>query len=117
MPFGWSWSPDGKYVIGGRVDERHIEPYPFLESVPQDGSARPRAYHVQQALVGERGPLFSAFAIEIATGRRGAIALPDNRGRSPGAGIVHIEPLDQSADNRRVYVAPAPAPTGARARA
>src|SRR3546814_1428007 len=84
MPFGWSWSPDGKYVIGGRVDERHIEPYPFLESVPQDGSARPRAYHVQQALVGERGPLFSAFAIEIATGRRVPIALHDNRGRDLG---------------------------------
>lgn len=44
MPFGWSWSPDGKFVFGGRVDERHIEPYSFLESVPQDGGAHPHAY-------------------------------------------------------------------------
>lgn len=113
MPFGWSWSPDGKYVIGGRVDERHIEPYPFLESVPQDGSARPRVYHVQQALVGERGPLFSACAIEVATGRRVPIALHDKLGRDLGEGIVHLEPLDWSADSRRVFVATAPDRTGA----
>jgi dipeptidyl aminopeptidase/acylaminoacyl peptidase len=99
MPFGWSWSPDGKFVIGGRVDERHIAPYPFLESVPQDGGARPHAYDVRQALVGERGPILSVCAIEIATGRRIPIDLDGF-----GDGLVHIEPLDWSADNRRVFI-------------
>jgi dipeptidyl aminopeptidase/acylaminoacyl peptidase len=105
-PFGWSWSPDGQYLIGGRVDERHIEPYPFLESVPQDGGARPRAHDVRQALLGEQGPVFTACAIEVATGRIIPIDLRDGAGRDLGRhDMVMIDPLDWSADHRRVFVA------------
>src|SRR5690606_29849421 len=75
-PFGWSWSPDGAFVVGGRLDERHIEPYPFLESVPQDGGFRPKAYYIRQPLTGEPNPIFSGSAIEVATGRRIPIDLP-----------------------------------------
>jgi dipeptidyl-peptidase 4 len=100
-PFGWSWSPDGAFLIGGRVDERHVEPYPFLESVPQDGGVRPRAYHIRQSLVGEAGSIFTACAIEVATGRKIPIALPNNVKDEMG----QIEALDWSDDHRRLYVA------------
>lgn len=77
-PFGWSWSPDGALLVGGRVDERHIEPYPFLESVPQDGGVRPRAHMIRQPLVGEPGSVLSVCIIDAATGRRIPVALPDD---------------------------------------
>ena len=100
-PFGWSWSPDGEFLIGGRVDERHIEPYPFLESLPQDGGVRPRTYHIRQPLVGETGPIFEAMAIHVGTGRKIPVDLP--------AGLDHelseLEPVGWSDDNRRLFVA------------
>lgn len=102
-PFGWCWSPDGAFLIGGRVDERRIEPYPFLESVPQDGGVRPRVYGIRQPLVGEPGPVFTACAIEVATGRKIPIDLPEDLRRE----LSLIEPLDWSDDHRRVFVATA----------
>ncbi|MGH7042740.1 MAG: alpha/beta fold hydrolase [Acetobacteraceae bacterium] len=103
-PFGWSWSPDGAFLIGGRVDERHLEPYPFLESVRQDGAVRPRAYFIRQPLVGEPGPIFAACAIEVATGRKIPIDLPEGISKNE---MSQIEPLDWSDDYRRAFVAAA----------
>ncbi|MCW6536904.1 S9 family peptidase [Sphingomonas lycopersici] len=106
LPFGWSWSPDGRFVVGGRVDERHIEPYPFLESVPQDGGARPRVHAVRQALVGEAGPVFTACAIEVATGRTIAIDLRAESGHDLGQqDMIQIEPIGWSDDYRCVFAA------------
>lgn len=102
-PFGWSWSPDGAFVVGGRLDERHIEPYPFLESVPQDGGFRPKAYYIRQPLTGEPNPIFSGSAIEVATGRRIPIDLPAEL----TSAILSIEPIAWSADNRRLFFAAA----------
>ncbi len=102
-PYGWSWSPDGAYLIGGRLDERHVAHYPFLESVPQDGGVRPRPYLIRQSLVGEPGPIFSACAIEVATGRRISFNLPEGLPTELGS----IEPLAWSEDRRRAFVATA----------
>lgn len=100
-PFGWSWSPDGAFLVGGRVDERRIEPYPFLESVPQDGGFRPKVYHIRQPLTGEPTPVFSACAIEVATGRQIPIGLSDElKSQLPA-----IEPIAWSSDNRRLFFA------------
>ena len=35
------WSPDGRYLIAPRIDERKVAVYPFLEGVPTDGSHVP----------------------------------------------------------------------------
>ncbi|WP_129793950.1 alpha/beta fold hydrolase [Sphingosinicella sp. CPCC 101087] len=102
-PFGWSWSPDGAFVVGGRLDERHIEPYPFLESVPQDGGFRPKAYHIRQPLTGEPNPIFSASGIEVATGRRIPFDLPAELSSE----ILSIEPIAWAAGNRRLFFAAA----------
>ncbi len=96
-PFGWSWSPGGDLLIGGRVDERAVEPYPFLEMVPQDGGVRPRVYSIRQPLVGEQGATAEAWSIEIATGRRTRIEDGELQGVS--------EPFDWSADGRRYFAA------------
>ncbi|QIB67013.1 DPP IV N-terminal domain-containing protein [Kineobactrum salinum] len=98
-PFGWSWSPDGAFIIGGRVDERHIEPYPFLESVPRDGGFRPKTYPIRQPLVGEENAIFTACAIEIATGRKIPIDLPVEL----QSVLTAIDPITWSIDGRRVF--------------
>jgi dipeptidyl-peptidase 4 len=105
-PFGWSWSPDGAYLLGGRVDERRIELYPFLESVPQDGGVRPRVYQIRQPLLGEPGPVFTPCAIEVATGRRIPIVLPDGLMDDLGQlDMIQVEPLAWSDDRRRAFAA------------
>jgi len=96
-PFGWSWSPDGRYLVGGRVDERHIDPYPFVELVPQDGGVRPRAWFIRQPLVGERAAASEAWAIDSATGSKVRLNLPDSGGL--------LEPLGWSADGSGFFAA------------
>jgi len=46
-------SPDGRRVLAVRMDERGVAPYPYLESVPADGSVRPKLHWVRQQLTGE----------------------------------------------------------------
>jgi dipeptidyl-peptidase 4 len=47
------WSPDGRWLIVQRLDEREVESYSFVEWAPQDGSARPKARHVKVPLLGD----------------------------------------------------------------
>lgn len=100
-PFGYSWSPDGRHVVGGRLDEREIKPYPFLESVPADGSGRPRAHWVRQALLGEQGPRFDLAVFDVASGRRIAVALPADPGLPPST--LTFDVLGWSADGKKFY--------------
>lgn len=100
-PFGWTWSPDGEFLVGGRLDERRVEPYPFLESVPQDGGLRPKAYMVRQPLTGEPNAIFCACAIEVKTGRRIDIRLPAELTSE----MSSFETIAWSPDSRRLFFA------------
>lgn len=100
-PFGWMWSPDGAFLVGGRLDEREVEPYPFLESVPQDGGLRPKTYMVRQPLTGEPNAIFSACAIEVKTGRRIPVDLP----AEVTAEMSSFETVAWSPDSRRLFFA------------
>lgn len=76
-PTGCIWSPDGRSILARRVDERHIEPYHYLESVPIDGGVRPKLHSIRMQLVGEEdGPIFSWWLIDADTGGRRAVAAP-----------------------------------------
>lgn len=100
-PFGWQWSPGGHRIVGSRVDERHIAPYPFVEPAPRDGAARPRIHWVRQALVGEPGPVLSCVAIDAASGARSEIRLPDEVRHA----ITCLDPLAWSPDESRFWIA------------
>lgn len=52
-PVGCVWSPDGARLLAQQIDERHIEPYHYLESVPVDGSPRPKVHSIRMSLAGE----------------------------------------------------------------
>ena len=75
-PTGVLWSPDSRTVIVPRIDQRHVAPYPLLETVPGDGSFRPKVHLERRALLGERPATQRLFAIEVATGTVRALGLP-----------------------------------------
>jgi dipeptidyl-peptidase-4 len=99
-PWGASWSPNGRYLIASRIDERPIKPYPFLESVPQDGSFAPIVRTVRIGLLGEPAPVFNSVVFDTVTGKRSTVALPE--GFSKGS---MIETFGWSADGKRFYAA------------
>lgn len=44
FPASVRWSPDSKKLVTIRVDQRHVKDYYLLQSVPEDGSIRPKLY-------------------------------------------------------------------------
>lgn len=98
-PIDVVWSPDGRFLLGQRVDERALAAYPFVESVPQDGSFRPIVYNLRLALLGDaEQPRTEAFAIGAADGGKRVFDLGDGASFDP-AGV-----LAWSKDGSEAYV-------------
>ncbi|MGH8506960.1 MAG: prolyl oligopeptidase family serine peptidase [Stenotrophobium sp.] len=76
-PFGAAFSPDGRYLICPRIDERRVKIEPFVEHVPTDGSMRPVVHELRRELAGdqERTKL-DWFVFDVATGVRNRLQLP-----------------------------------------
>ena len=49
-PFGAAFSPDGRFLICPRLDERRVGIDPFVEHVPTDGSLRPVIHELRRPL-------------------------------------------------------------------
>ncbi|KLJ02137.1 hypothetical protein WQ56_03595 [Luteimonas sp. FCS-9] len=95
-PVGVAWAPDGSRLFGTRLDERAVAPYPFLESVPRDGSWRPKLHAPRLSLLGEPPPPQEVFAIDVDSGRKRVIDL--------GEGWrLHDADLGWSRDARRTW--------------
>lgn len=96
-PFGIGWSPDGRTLVGTRTDERAVEPYPFVEWVPQDGGYRPKLWQPRIPLLGDakRG-VQQAFALAVADRRKTILSLADGWDWTMPA-------FHWSADGKRVY--------------
>ena len=77
-PFQTYWSPDGRYVIAPRIDERGIEPWPYVEWAPPEGSRRPVVHNVRVPLPGDRATVrIEYFLFDLKSGQRRAIQLPE----------------------------------------
>lgn len=73
------WLPDNKTIVGSRIDERAVADYPFLESVPQDGSFRPKLYNLRLVFPGDPGQYgIENFAIDAASGEKRLLQLPQD---------------------------------------
>jgi dipeptidyl-peptidase-4 len=96
-PYEARWSPDSRFIVGQRCDERAIAGYPFVEWAPQDGSYRPLVYDIRLPLLGdpEQGH-FEAFAIDVRTARKTVLVLPDGWSFS-------VPDIGWSRDGRRLY--------------
>lgn len=75
-PVNTTWSPDGRLILVPLIDQRHVKPYPFIESAPEDGSYRPKVHNIRIPLVGEKPAYFEWYLIDAATGQKQRIDLP-----------------------------------------
>ena len=75
-PMASEWAPDSRHVLVTRLDERHVKPYPFLETVPDDGSFRPKVHAPRIPLTGEPPPVLDWFVFDVENGSRCRVDLP-----------------------------------------
>ena len=77
-PYMTAWSPDSRYLIAPRIDERRLPPMPFVEWVPTDGSRRPVVHNLRMPIAGDAEALgIEFFAIDVEAGAGVSIALPE----------------------------------------
>lgn len=101
-PMNVHWSPDGRYLVAGRLDERDVREYAFLESVPSDGSPRARNYSVRVPLLGEaEDRRVDTVLIDIESGEHRDIRLPE--GYALRFFATQNTPLSWSEDSELVY--------------
>ena len=102
-PRSTHWSPGGQWLITRRLDEREVEPYPFLESVPVDGSFRPKIREVRVVLLGDAsGEKIEHCIIDIRTGSKYPIKVPD--GFDLNDAYPGNMPLGWSSDGMKSYL-------------
>ena len=53
MPPLVQWSPDSRYILTHRVDERQVKPLYLLQSAPEDGTVRPKLFEYRYAMANE----------------------------------------------------------------
>lgn len=78
-PAGVVWSPDSRKVIVWRIDQRHVLPYPYLETAPQDGTFRPKIHAPRMPLTGEAPPTIGWYCLDIATRELVPLQLPEDQ--------------------------------------
>jgi dipeptidyl aminopeptidase/acylaminoacyl peptidase len=76
-PFEVHWAPDSSRVLVPRVDQRHVAPYPFLETAPLDGRFRPVVHAPRFPLTGEAPPTLTWYCFDR-DGRSVVLDLPED---------------------------------------
>ena len=60
------WSPDSRWLLTHRIDERLVKDLHLMQSVPAEGGARPRLFSYRYALPGdEHLPLLEPVALDV----------------------------------------------------
>jgi len=75
-PMETTWSPDSKRVIVPLVDQRHVAPYPMLETVPGNRTFRPIVHPIRLPLIGERPATVEWVVFDVQSGSHRRLALP-----------------------------------------
>ena len=75
-PMGCHWAPDSKHLLVTRIDQRHVKPYPLLETVPNDGSYRPILHQPRIPLTGEAPAKADWFVFDIDKQTQHRVMLP-----------------------------------------
>ena len=71
------WSPDERYLLTHRLDERRVGTMHLWQGAPPDGSLRPRVHSYRQALPGDPElPPAHLVVFETRTGRRTDLSWP-----------------------------------------
>jgi dipeptidyl aminopeptidase/acylaminoacyl peptidase len=75
-PMETEWSPGSSRVLVTKLDERHVEPYPFIETAPDDGSFRPKVHWPRVPITGEKPATLEWFVIDVDSGQKVRLNLP-----------------------------------------
>ncbi len=78
-PMASEWAPDSSAVLVTRIDQRHVADYAWLETVPDDGSFRPKVHTARLPLTGEEPAGVEWFVFHVATGEKVRLDLPYDR--------------------------------------
>jgi len=97
------WSPDSRHVVVSRIDQRHVEPYPFLESAPRDGSFRPKVHAIRLPLAGEKPATLDWFVFDIPSGKARRLEFPYAKLLVMQADLMPIRKTWWSKNNRHLY--------------
>lgn len=103
-PVGLRWSPDGRRIVVAHFDQRHVTPYPMLNSAPSDGALRPKLYTPRLALVGEQPATVEWFVVDVDTGEQRKIDLPTEKLLKLQADILPIADAWWTRDSRHLFV-------------
>lgn len=96
------WSPDSRYILTHRLDERKVRDMYLIQSVPEDGSIRPKLFAYRYALSGDKNvPQVELMIFDIRARKRVIV-------RTPPLNEFLMTPIMAhnawwSADGRRVY--------------
>jgi dipeptidyl-peptidase-4 len=71
------WSPDSRKILTHRIDERQVKELHLLQSVPEDGSIRPKLYRYRYAMANEEHKAkVQQIVFDVATRQRVDLELP-----------------------------------------
>lgn len=96
------WSPDSRYFVSYRLDERAVQDMYLVQAVPEDGSVRQKLYSYRYSLPGdEHVPQLQLHVFDVATRRQVSV-------EGPWLNAVFLTPLERrfvwwSSDSRRLY--------------
>jgi dipeptidyl aminopeptidase/acylaminoacyl peptidase len=106
-PIGTTWSPDGRYLLTGRVDERSVRVNPFVEWVPSDGSIRPAYHDLRSAFTGDRERQRATLLVfDVTSGRSVPVTVPEPYGNGEGDSPLALsaDPVGWSVSRGQVFL-------------
>ena len=77
QPVAALWSPNGSKFVSYRLDERHVPELHLVQSVPEDGSYRPKLHSYHYDVLGDKPSLAKYFIYDVEQSRRIEIDYPE----------------------------------------
>jgi hypothetical protein len=102
-PLGCSWAPDSRHILALKLDQSHVAPYPFLETVPDDGTFRPKVHLPRIPLTGEEPAKSEWYILDIEQRTRQKLLLPYEDLFHVHQDMLAIRKVQWSSDCQRLY--------------
>lgn len=103
-PMASFWSPDSRAVIVPHVDQRNVADYPYIESVPVDGSFRPKLHLVRVPLAGEKPAPLEWYIFDVPSGQYRRINFPYAKMQMDDSDSLELRSRWWSSDARHLYL-------------
>ncbi len=102
-PLGCEWAPDSRHILALKIDQSHVAPYPFLETVPNDGSFRPIVHQPRIPLTGEEPAKAEWYVFDLEQRTSQKILLPYDQLFHVHQDMLAIRKTKWSSDCKRLY--------------